>query len=400
MLALPAEVFGQRGGFGRGGGFSNPAITSEELATYADMLSLDDAQREGALMLHEGYLAEFQELASEARTLIDGARQEAERSRDWSVMGELQGVLTETREKQADLAETFFEDYKLLLTPAQEATWPKVERQRRRDRTLNGGPVGNFTIYSGESVDLIKVVNTSDELSADAKTLAAPILDEYELELDRALLERNKYYEDNYSEGMRLFGERDMEKLEDMFNKAKKFSARLRDINNRYHDRIGAVLPDEDRSVLTHQVEKAMYPRVFRPTYLTNVLESTANIEGLTSEQQEQIDSITARYDTEASRLNDRWMDAIKKKEQDVSIESMMPWRRGRGGEDPERDAARERREFDDKMLDEVRAVLTEEQQAMLPEPPARERFQEFRERGRRGGDRGGDRGGRDGGRA
>lgn len=395
MLALPTQVLAQRGFGGRGGQFSTPSITSEELTQYADVLGLDEVQREGALMLHEGYIAEFQKLAEEARTLIEGARQEAERSRDWSVMGELQDVLVETRAKQETMTETFFEDYRLLLTPDQEAVWPKVERMRRRDKTLRGGGIGNFTVYSGESVDLIKVVQDSEDLTDEARTLAAPILNEYELELDRALVERNEYYEESYAEGMRLMREGDMEAVEDMFQKAKKLSGRLRDINERYGTRIGSALPDGQREAFIAEVREAQFPRVFRDTYLSRVLESTSSMDSLTSEQSEQISAITTRYNSESARLNKRWMDAIKEKEEDVSVESLMPWRRGRGGDDPEREASNARRAFDDEVLEEVRAVLTEEQQALLPEPPARERFQEFRERER--GERGNR--GRDGGR-
>ncbi|MGP1347853.1 MAG: hypothetical protein ACTS3F_14445 [Phycisphaerales bacterium] len=340
----------------------NPDFTSEELARYARLLNLTEAQRDAASGMLDAYLAEFTIVRNEWQRIRDGARDEFRESRDPGVWQELQTVVAEVQEKKQKLETTFLEDYRLLLTPEQDLKWEDLERLRRRERTLpNGG------IISGETVDLIRVVEDT-ELSPAARDAINPMLDTYARELDRVLIERNRVYESGMARGMELWRTGDFETINKLLEDGSEQAKRVRDVHLRFVRQMEAALPEADRGAIEQAFNREAYPQVYRESVAASAMDAASGFDDLTDDQRQRLQDIRFRHDREVTALNDRWRTAIDRAEENRSVMDFM----GGGGRDPEMRIARQaRRDFDNKILEEVRSVLTEDQQARLPAPEA-----------------------------
>lgn len=362
----------------------NPDITSEELNRYAALLGLDESQKEAASAMLDAYLAEFTIVRNEWQRIRDGARQEFRESRDPGVWQELQAVVAEIQERKEKLEQTFLEDYRLLLTPEQDLLWDDLERMRRRERTLpNGG------LVSGETVDLIRVIEDT-ELSDESREAIEPLLDSYARELDRVLVERNRVYEAGMSRAMELWQNQDFETMNRLLEDSSEQANRVREVHLRFVRQIEAAMPEGDRGLVEAAFNREAYPQIYRESAAVSAMDMALAFDDLTDDQRQRLQDIKMRHDREVNTLNDRWRTMVDRSEADRSIMDFM----GGGGRDPELRTARQaRRDFDLRILNEVRGVLTEEQQARLPAEDARpdwrrgpdfDREPEARGRGRR----------------
>lgn len=335
-----------------------PDFTSEELNRYATMLSLDESQKEAASAMLEAYLAEFTVIRNEWTKIRDGARDEFRDSRDPGIWQELQTVVSEVQKKKETLETTFLEDYRLLLTAEQDLRWEDLERTRRRERTLpNGG------LVSGETVDLVRTIEDA-KLTDEARQAIAPLVDTYARELDRVLIERNKVYESGMSRGMELWQNGDFDTMNDLLTEGTKQANRVREVHVRFVRQIEAALPETDRGVVEGAYNRQAYPQIYRDSAAVSALDAALKFDDLTEEQREQVNAVKERHDREAATLNDRWKTVVDRSEASRSVMDFM----GGGNRDPEiRTARQARRDFDNRILTELRALLTEEQQNRLP---------------------------------
>jgi len=370
----PAEAQPRGGGMMMGmGRLTEPDVSSKDIESYAALLSLTEEQKAAANELLLSYQQEFSALAEQVRQIRDGARQEFEETRDPAVWQDLMPRFEELGEEKKALESSFLEDFRLLLTPEQDALWPKLERMRRRDRTLSQGG-----IVSGETVDLFKVIEES-KLSEETTAALSAVLEQYEMDLDRALIERNETYETGMARGMQNWRDQDFESMEENFAKARDAAIKLRDINRKYARQIEGLLPEESRAEFNRKFKEASFPRVYAKTYVTRAFEATDGFEDLTAEQREQIRAMREAYTRELNAINEKMAAAIEEGELTRGVRDMMGMGPG-GGNEATREGREARRELDRATEEKLRALLTEEQQARLPERPS----QNWREGGQR----------------
>jgi hypothetical protein len=355
-----------------------PGVTTRDLERYAQFLDLTPDQVEAARSLLEGYQIEIDKVSKEARDKVEQVRQEFQETRDpsvWQSMGETMMTLRERRQK---LDKGLLEDVKLTLTEDQQVRWPAVERMRRREATLGRG------LMSGETLDVVKLVEDS-KIDAAREAELAPVLERYQEELDRVLVERNEIYEDGMSKAMTMFRTGDMASMQELWTKAREAGLKVRDVNRRFARQVEGLLSEEEKQAFAKRVRERSFPEVFRQPYPERAADLAKGFEDLTAEQREQLDNVVAAYARQAATLNDRWVKAIEETELTVSVADLMA-RRMRGGDDPISQARAARRELDKQSAEKVKAVLTPEQASRLPDERGRGEDGDWRPPGPPGG--------------
>lgn len=347
----------------RGGGMNwremlDPSISSRDLDRMAEMLTLSDDQKAVADDLLAGFQSQYQEMASKLRETFDGARQEFQETRDPSVWRELRPVMDKAQEQIKTIETAFFGDLKAVLEPVQLEKFPAFERARKREKSLQTG------FLSGETVDIVRMVEDL-KLPADARAALAPVLAQYETEIEKALAERDALYEEGMSQGMDLWQSGQMDKMNEMFNKSRDAGAKVRDINRRFARQVESALPEGEQARAASEFRERSFPRIYRDGYLRRAIETAKKMDDLTAEQRAQVETIAREYERESSGINTRWAEALEKSEMSRTIMQMF----GGGGQSEEvRTAQQARRELDDKALEQLREQLTEEQRDKLPE--------------------------------
>lgn len=361
LAASSALAQGWRGGRG-GDDVFDPAVTTEQMEKYAGMLDLSAEQQAAALALLEAYQVEFEAAARPVRDKIENLRTEARETRDRTLWGEIMEARGDFEKQSTEMETTLLADVQALLTPEQaESGWPRVVRERRREESIPRG------LMSGERVDVIALVKDL-KLSEEQAAALADTLNQYELELDLALIKRDEA-QDEFRQNMRdLFRNGDQQGISDMFERGKQAATKVRDINNRAAKQIEALLPPEPAATFAAQVRQRSFPMIYRPSYADRVLEAAAKFDDLTGEQKENIGTIQAAFAQSMTSINRRMETAQVEMEESMTAERLGAMFRNGGDNDAMRDLRGERRDLENSTIERLRSILTEEQAARLPE--------------------------------
>lgn len=366
---------GGRGGFGGGGGPGGgfmrgmqrafePSVTSDQLKDYAGRLSLTPEQTETVELLHEAYQTEFNEAAKGARDRVEAMREEARESRDPAMFMDIAAEYEAFGKERAKMEKAFFEDLKTVFNEEQTSGWTKIERERRREESM---PMG---VLSGERADVVRLVGTLD-LNDEQKATLAPVLDQYQEELDRELVARNELYQEFQGRMREMFtGGGDDQSLQQLVDRGRAAGTRVRDINRRYARQVEQMLPPEQAQSFSDAVKRESFPMVYgnRP-YGQRVIDAAQELEGLTESQKGAISAASEQFNRDLGAINARMEKAIEDQEGAFNVTEMRQggWFR-RFNEGPVGDIRRERRELDDALVDKIKALLTPEQVEQLPE--------------------------------
>ncbi len=400
-LAQPGGGGGGRGGPGGGGGgmrglmgdmFSAP-VASREIEQFSQVAGLSTDQKEAAKTLLEGYQEQFRAKSTKVQKEMDKVREKFQDTRDPKVWEEVRGSMQSLRTERKAVEEQFLADFKLILTPAQTERWPQIERVHRRSQTMGRG------MMSGERVDLIEIMESS-KFPAEVQATAIPTLSEYEEALDRALVERNKAYDDVASAFQQGGpGTDGFAKAQDLMIKGREASTRVRDLNRKYARQLADILPEEYKATLNEAVKKASYPDVYRTTLADKQIAAAEQFTDLDQAQKDGLAALKESHSRTIGTINEKLAAAITDREEKFDPRQMGRGR-GQGGggrngggnnnnEDPVGVLRRERRELDDGSLASLKKILTKAQIERLPDEEADQ------PRGGRGGQqRGGQRGG------
>ncbi|MCA9300924.1 MAG: hypothetical protein KDA28_17765, partial [Phycisphaerales bacterium] len=320
------------GGFG-GGDFMSPGITTREIERYSSILNLSEEQSEIAQVLFEGYMEHFQNHASKVREKMEAAREEMRNGGDRTAWEGVRSSMDAFRMTSEELEAGFLSDMKAMLSSEQAAEWPRVERMRRRENTLGQGQI------SGERIDLIRLVHEELDLEEPQVQPLAPTLDQYEIELDRVLEQRNEAYEEvreaMQDGGFRAFFDGgDTGEMEKLFEKGRSASLRVRDLNRRFARQIEGMLPADRVEAFRAEMKRQSFPQVYRPVRGTQMIDAAMGFQDLSDEQRDAILSIRASMDRYLEGVRQQQIAIIEKREESGSIQDMFRarMRQGRGG--------------------------------------------------------------------
>lgn len=369
-----AQFGGGGGGFGGFGGANGPQVSRQQLEDYAGLLGLDADQREVAQLMLDEYIDGVQSALDAMREAGQKARQEFEETRDRSAFESLGELNEKTQERVRTLETQFMGDLRTLLTPEQEAAWPKVELAHRRATLLPRG------LMSGERVDLFAITKEL-ALEGPAAQEAGTVLADYEQALDRVLTARNELFE----QGLALFRERDFEALESHFDKARDASVRVRETQRGFARRLEALLPGDTLEAFRAEVNRASFPTVYRESRAERALKAARGLADLSDDQRSRLEGIAALATGQIDQVNRRLASAIETSETSMTMRDMM--RQGGGGrQGPDRELFAEKRTLVERTIEQVRGVLTEAQATQIEQALGADAQGEGPQRGGRGG--------------
>ncbi len=333
--ASPAFAQGRGGGGGGpfggmfGGGGMNtmfePTISSRDLDSFVKLFALDAAQKDAAKSLFEAYQQQFMAAAKPMREKWDAARQEARDSGDPGAFREVMEKAGEFRKTRDQMETSFLNDFKVVLSEQQTQKWPKFERMRRRETTIGRG------LMSGERVDLFKLVDDL-KLPADNREALNETLDQYDVDLDRVLVERNKLFEESQEKIRELFTSGDMEGADKMIKEGREASVKVRDVNRRYAAQLETAIPENKRPEFKEAFKKESFPTVYNETHTMRVVEAAAKLKDLDETQTAGIASIKETYYRELKTLQHDLEVAQEEQEMNFSASGMMARFGGGGG--------------------------------------------------------------------
>jgi Spy/CpxP family protein refolding chaperone len=369
--ATPADAQMRMGMGGGGMGMGGTSVSRQSLETYARILNLDEAQKEAAKLLADGFrgtLADLEkDLEGRVRKLQDEAQDEG-----WGVFQkEMPKMVTEFGERQQKAEAQFIEDIKMILTPEQLEQFPKVEHHRRRETFLRMGMV------SGAGVDVWSIQDRLMHRAGDGaavvaeenKAQLAELMDRYDTDMDRLLQEMERKYKEDmrkYAEGTEdMF---DFSKMEERLKPYNELGIRIRDLNRDSARKIEALLTEEGQKAFREQFNMRAYPRVYRKSVAQKLYDAAAKLPDLTAEQKDAMGVSKAQYERDATPANEAWARAIDEAESKSggSIGLMMSG--FGGGSDPALAEARKaRREADKAAQDRLMDLLTADQKKQLP---------------------------------
>ncbi|MBK9189727.1 MAG: Spy/CpxP family protein refolding chaperone [Phycisphaerales bacterium] len=357
---------GPGGGMGFGGGMremmSAPVISARDLERVSGRLGLAPEQLDVVKTLHEGFAAQARQITEAMQTQMEKARDEFRESRDPEVFQSLRPAMEKARADRKKAEQEFMSDVQAVLTPEQQAKWPSFERGVRRETTLRQG------LMSGERVDLFRLVERL-ELAPEAMEALRPALDGYEADLDRELVTRAKVYEESMEKMSRMRDMGDMEAMQDVIEKGREASVRVRDVNRRYARQVADLLPSEKRSAFEADVKRESFPDVYRESQATRSFNAAMGFADLSAEQREQLLAMRESYTRTLDTLNTKLAAAIEENEMTFNISQMM---QRRGEESPMGQLRTERRDLDRATIEKLRGILTEAQVEKLPQPEQR----------------------------
>jgi len=381
VLAQPGGGGGWGGGRGFGGGGGSdlgPSFNAREFTRISKVLKLDTDQEEAAKLLYDSFEEQLRAKAEPTRSKMERARDDFRENRDPSIWQDVRKDMEKFRPQRDEMEKSFLGDLKAMLRENQAQTWPHFERSMRREQYLGRG------MMSGERLDLFKISEKAD-LADDTKGSITPILDLYEQDLDRELTARATFQKENMSKFGELMFSGDTKALQDLFEKGKDLSVRVRDVNRRYARQIQDLVPEDKKAIIADAVKKESYPRVFQQTRATRMLDAAVALKDLSDEQRTSLTALNESYTRDLGAIHSDMITATDKLETTITADSMMSMFRNGGEDGPTGDLNRKRAQLNRKTEDATRKILTPEQATKLPK-------EEDNGPGRR--DRGGDGGG------
>lgn len=366
-------------------------VTAEELERYNARLGLDVAQSVFTMELFAEFQVRLTELNGSEQALDQAFMERFSKAREPGEVEmpdpeEMRRLIEENETKRAAiraervaLTESFFEDYKLILTPGQLEEWPAIERMRRRDRELAPGT------FPGEEIDLIALCEqmelgfNPERVSEGGEAALDEVLGRYEHEVDRLLvarLEVGARHPLSAGADRGTFAiEIDGDAMEDWESEHREAAQRLQRAQQKYARQIAELLDAPSRAAFEEEVMRLSYPRVLAESGVDRQFEAILALEDLDDEQKAEMERMASEYAKARARLDHAWMNAIDAEFADGGGSSPMPagnvqiFIAGGGSESDVAKARAARRAFDREWIDRVRGVLRPEQAERVPAP-------------------------------
>ncbi len=361
VVATPARA--QMGG--EWGQLFDPPVNSRELEQIADTLKLDESQHAMTDDLHSAMAAEFERLSEIMRGIIKQVREEAQQGGGADAWADISPKFEQFAEKGKGLQKQLFEDVKLILTDEQLENWPRAERRWYRGRSMGNRQLGFVSALRADVVLLVDEL----ELNAEQMEIVAPVLDQYEREVDRELHE----FEDLAEEQKEAWADirkngflSNMDKMNELFADLRDKLITVRNLNGKYRDQVALRLEGEAYDKFASAYDKAAFPSLYKDSYVDAGVRTVLEMADVTDEQRTEIAGFQERYEAEILALNKKLEKAMLRSDVDVKIQDLMGGA-GRGGERSELES--EKKKLMHGRYAQLRGLLTEEQAAKLPDP-------------------------------
>lgn len=375
---MSTSIFSDSGTFG-------PELSRQDLDVFKRVLALQPAEFAAMEELHGAYVNTLKTEGYEVRHVVSVVMEEAEAMGDMTLLGPAHQKLAEWTKRSDELKRTFMDDLKALLTRDQEARWPIVERELRRMKLLRGGRV------PGEQVDLVELIN---ELPASVKESPemVDLLERYSQEMDRAIVSRAAFFEKN-DEKFKELVTSDPPAAKALFERSTREREAVVSVNDRYLREIANGLTTAEADALRDRYFNACYPLLAKGTRGERYIKAAGKLDTLSTEQRSTLGPVLAEYDRDRRAILARMAELVREDKRTTlpqslanalnppSPETVEPPSRTAGfsyasapsardlrEDKPYAKLRRSRYELDRACRAKVDAILTPDQQAVLPD--------------------------------
>ncbi len=381
MGDAPVAVWAGSGPGGEGGDGEGPGAGVFIAVGGADGMELPDDVREKLEQIAQGMVERLQTRLAEAEANgVDLAGQFPEPPPMEDIeahMQEMRKAMEQFVREKETLKQDFLTQVRSQLTAEQLGNWPSFDRALIRIKTLPDGRL------DGERTDLLVL---ADDLDLNDEQLEAVVeqLETYELALDEALRERNKYLDDATKKINKAIQDREFEKALSIVDSATRRRVAVRRVNSNHVEMIAEKLPADYATQFRRDALRQSYPRVYRRTVGQKSFQKARALAGLDEETLSSIAAIEADYEMQLALVNERIRETIRRyqpKETRQTIEHIAAMMSGEGDtmmrlgghdeNDPIRAAFKKRKNLDERYMKQLHGTLTPEQVAQLPPLPS-----------------------------
>ena len=373
-LSTPSNAqFGGRAGFAKA--FA-PDILQRDITLINSVLQLEEWQRPIVEALMQDYVTGFNTGTDALKEKLKSAQQAASgggNTNPDAILDEIMKPIGPWLEEKRRLSESFLANLKSQLGPQQLERWPSFERALRRERYLPDGDI------SGESVDLWAVMARMEPTPAEQEATKAAFA-QYEVVLDDALVARERAMDavqEKLTQAMRAMDFEAGAKQQETIMGAR---IAVRTVNDAAVDTIANALGERGGDFRRRALE-AGYPEVFRIHPVTVLMQQARDLDGITEDQRSQIDALLAEFAGACDVENMKMLEAVRAEEPKAPRRrAEAAARRSAGGasgapgagqgpsqDDPIVKGRLERERMGQPYRERLMAILTPEQQAMLP---------------------------------
>lgn len=366
MLALAGRASAQ---FGEAAGIAEamqPDYYKRDVVLVSQGLKLDEAQRVILNTLYEDYQTAFDEGVARMKQRFDDMREELQVGDKARILKLVFAPFREWAGEKQQLGAQFLANVEVVLTEDQLQQWPAVQRRLYRERNLHKGRL------SGESLNLLDVVR---DMKLDPRITAQlqPVLDAYEISLDRALHMRDDPISGSNNPMLQSLEDQDPEKGQAALQKHLERQIEVRNVNDEYIERVAMALPEQLATEFRLAALDRAYPRIYRETPVQRMFKVARELQGLDAAVLESVIALESQFLAELAAINQTMLDALRKHEPADALERAADFAKRIAGQqiepkpDPMREKFAKREELFRTYATRLHDLLTEDQFALLP---------------------------------
>lgn len=314
MLVCPsqeatAQVVGSMSWGHWSSGTFSPRVTRREVEVMGRILKLKPDERASVVALFEAHDAEVRAEGGAVRRECRDLSEEAELTQRDAVMKDIGKKVEKWQKRREEQEKQFLADLTAMLTREQTERWPVVERELRRPRLMEGAWM------SGEGIDVVALV--ADTLSeAEHPPEIDDLLERYAVEVDTALVERDRFFKAHDGEMAELV-KSDPQKALGYRKDSVRNRVRVREINERWVRQIASRLAPAAGKRLLDAFERRCIVWWNHETPMEQVLKSARSVEGLSGDARKALSEVEREYQEAAAELNRKTVAAYQKFEEE-----------------------------------------------------------------------------------
>lgn len=294
-----------------------------------------------------------------------------------AVMEEIVAEINRWAAEKAAFKQVVISGIEATLADNQAANWPKFQRFLRREKSMDNA------ILSGEATNLFVVMDEAgvSQTSIDG---SAKILDDYELQLDNALVSRDSFIDQSDPKMMRTVLDGDIAAAKAIAERQIALRKAVREVNDQFRTSIVGAMPAEDGAKFNQAALAAAFRRIYRQTRTTEMFTKALELADLSADARTSISALQVAYIAELTGMNERLVTATRKEEPQQRLEesermigvmsgtvspmSMMGRQFGQNNAtDPVGNLMDDRGAMGTRYMDQLKGLLTPEQQELMP---------------------------------
>ncbi len=266
-----------------------PDYLKRDMTLFIDHLALEEWQQPTVESLLGDYTADFTVGVDGLRDRMKGMKDQILAAGEQGAIAVIMQPINEWSHEKARLKQRFVDNLRSVLSDEQQGRWPQLERAMRREKELPRGVLG------GESLDL-RQISRDCEVAPDTMLAAKGVLEQYEVELDAALVARAEQMATSQEKIKDAMVAQDfatgLSQLELIVAKR----VALRDLQERSIELLASAYGSPSGEVFRARALAAAFPSVFRPSPVIPLFAAARELPGLSESQLEQLKALEATY--------------------------------------------------------------------------------------------------------